>query len=463
MPLAHASPGQSIWRSANGSKARSSSDPTATARPARRRADRAPGRSPCRIGKRVGPHTLRHAFITAALDAGVPLRDVQKRPVTPTRARRCAMTVAASRWTATPPTSSPRSSPALPADNQHSGVRCRARARTGRRTQPPTRPERPRETVAPSMGHDEQGRAWFAHRLRTGHSERVGPVRDHTSAELSHPSAEARHRGSCRTRKRFSTRVMARIAGSRTAVISRSRTPVCVADLPHTIGGRCTASPSVGQRADGVERFRVRAVAAPNGTTERQHRITSEARAEAAHIGIYSPVRVAPSISRYRMVRHRPGTRWGPAHAGARSGWRRWFAGQAGASEALPRTGRERILGTTASDPRQGRGRHGRRCSRFVVAMPGSPMMGEELTESDVTDQAYSAVFAGVVDIETTKVGGATNPKEVADVVRLPGGLHHATGAGSFPPVRVTLPTARPSGPTTPSWRSSCRWHFADR
>jgi len=30
------------------------------------------------IFKRVGPHTLRHAFITAALDAGVPLRDVQE-------------------------------------------------------------------------------------------------------------------------------------------------------------------------------------------------------------------------------------------------------------------------------------------------------------------------------------------------------------------------------------------------
>ena len=30
------------------------------------------------IHKRVGPHTLRHAFITAALDAGVPLRDVQE-------------------------------------------------------------------------------------------------------------------------------------------------------------------------------------------------------------------------------------------------------------------------------------------------------------------------------------------------------------------------------------------------
>jgi integrase/recombinase XerD len=29
------------------------------------------------ISKPVGPHTLRHAFITAALDAGVPLRDVR--------------------------------------------------------------------------------------------------------------------------------------------------------------------------------------------------------------------------------------------------------------------------------------------------------------------------------------------------------------------------------------------------
>ena len=30
------------------------------------------------ITKPVGPHTLRHAFITAALDVGVPLRDVQE-------------------------------------------------------------------------------------------------------------------------------------------------------------------------------------------------------------------------------------------------------------------------------------------------------------------------------------------------------------------------------------------------
>jgi site-specific recombinase XerD len=30
------------------------------------------------ISKPVGPHRLRHAFITAALDVGVPLRDVQE-------------------------------------------------------------------------------------------------------------------------------------------------------------------------------------------------------------------------------------------------------------------------------------------------------------------------------------------------------------------------------------------------
>jgi site-specific recombinase XerD len=30
------------------------------------------------ITKRIGPYSLRHSFITAALDAGVPLRDVQE-------------------------------------------------------------------------------------------------------------------------------------------------------------------------------------------------------------------------------------------------------------------------------------------------------------------------------------------------------------------------------------------------
>jgi integrase/recombinase XerD len=31
-----------------------------------------------RIGKTVTPHTLRHAFITAALDAGIPSRDMRE-------------------------------------------------------------------------------------------------------------------------------------------------------------------------------------------------------------------------------------------------------------------------------------------------------------------------------------------------------------------------------------------------
>ena len=69
------------------------------------------------INKPVGPHTLRHAFITAALDAGVPLRDVQEAashadPRTTMRYDRAR----ASPSTGTPPTSSPPSSPAPPAD-----------------------------------------------------------------------------------------------------------------------------------------------------------------------------------------------------------------------------------------------------------------------------------------------------------------------------------------------------------
>ncbi|MDR2987562.1 MAG: tyrosine-type recombinase/integrase [Nocardiopsaceae bacterium] len=35
-----------------------------------------PGRAG--LAKKIGPHTLRHAFITAALNAGVTLRDVQE-------------------------------------------------------------------------------------------------------------------------------------------------------------------------------------------------------------------------------------------------------------------------------------------------------------------------------------------------------------------------------------------------
>ncbi len=59
-------------------------DPLFTAgdgrRPDRHGAARAVRRVTRRAGiaEHVGPHTLRHAFITAALDAGVPLRDVQE-------------------------------------------------------------------------------------------------------------------------------------------------------------------------------------------------------------------------------------------------------------------------------------------------------------------------------------------------------------------------------------------------
>ena len=66
------------------------------------------------ITKPVGPHTLRHAFITAALDAGVPSRRPRSRLATPTPAPPCATTGPASPSTATPPTSSPPSSPEPP-------------------------------------------------------------------------------------------------------------------------------------------------------------------------------------------------------------------------------------------------------------------------------------------------------------------------------------------------------------
>jgi hypothetical protein len=65
------------------------------------------------IGKTVTPHTLRHAFITAALDAGVPLRDVQEAAshADPrTRGPRSGTTGPVAAWTGTllilsPPTS----------------------------------------------------------------------------------------------------------------------------------------------------------------------------------------------------------------------------------------------------------------------------------------------------------------------------------------------------------------------
>ena len=81
---------------------------------------------PAGVDKPIGPHTLRHALITAALDAGVPLRDVQEAASHADRARRCATTAPGSPSTATPPTSSPPTLPAQPGNGSHAGGNCRA-------------------------------------------------------------------------------------------------------------------------------------------------------------------------------------------------------------------------------------------------------------------------------------------------------------------------------------------------
>ena len=66
------------------------------------------------IGKPVTPHTLRHAFITAALDAGSRSAMSRRQPPMRTRGPRCGITGAAAAWTGTPLTSSRPTSQALP-------------------------------------------------------------------------------------------------------------------------------------------------------------------------------------------------------------------------------------------------------------------------------------------------------------------------------------------------------------
>ena len=57
------------------------------------------------ITKRISPHSLRHSFITAALDAGVPLRDVQEAASHADPRPPCATTAPDTASTDTPPTS----------------------------------------------------------------------------------------------------------------------------------------------------------------------------------------------------------------------------------------------------------------------------------------------------------------------------------------------------------------------
>jgi integrase/recombinase XerD len=68
------------------------------------------------ITKRSSPHSLRHSFITVALDAGVPLRDVQDAASHADPRTTMRTTGPASPSTVTPPTSWPPSSLAPPAN-----------------------------------------------------------------------------------------------------------------------------------------------------------------------------------------------------------------------------------------------------------------------------------------------------------------------------------------------------------
>src|SRR6266480_3235473 len=82
------------------------------------------GRTVRRIARRagitqpVGPHTLRHAFITAALDAGVPLRDVQEAASHADPRTTMRYDGAPAAWTGTPPTSSPPTSRTPPGSSR---------------------------------------------------------------------------------------------------------------------------------------------------------------------------------------------------------------------------------------------------------------------------------------------------------------------------------------------------------
>jgi site-specific recombinase XerD len=81
------------------------------------------------IDKKISPHSLRHSFITAALDAGVPYVTSKKPRHTPIPERRCATTGHDARSTGTPRASSPPSSPEHPDSPKHQLQRRRARGR----------------------------------------------------------------------------------------------------------------------------------------------------------------------------------------------------------------------------------------------------------------------------------------------------------------------------------------------
>jgi integrase/recombinase XerD len=78
IPLAPRTGRRSTWPSMSAPKGALPQRRRAAAGPARRRRIVRRVTRRAGISKHVSPHTLRHAFITAARDAGVPLRDVQE-------------------------------------------------------------------------------------------------------------------------------------------------------------------------------------------------------------------------------------------------------------------------------------------------------------------------------------------------------------------------------------------------
>ncbi len=85
------------------------------------------------VDEPIGPHTLRHAFITAALDAGVPLRDAQEAASHADPRTTMRTTEPASPSTGTPPTSSPPTSPAPHANPNVAGRHSPAAPHSARR------------------------------------------------------------------------------------------------------------------------------------------------------------------------------------------------------------------------------------------------------------------------------------------------------------------------------------------
>ena len=76
------------------------------------------------IAETVTPHTLRHVFITAALDVGSRCATSKKPRRMLIREPRCGMTGPAAAWTGMRPTSSPPTSRAPPGNGTPTGALC---------------------------------------------------------------------------------------------------------------------------------------------------------------------------------------------------------------------------------------------------------------------------------------------------------------------------------------------------